>query len=377
MKTDNKAIYVTQPIIPNMQLLNRRINTIFSSKRLTNFGSQHQEFELRLKSYLQTENLALFVNGTLALELALRALNLKGEVITTPFTFPATVHSLIAVGLKPVFADIENKSLTIDPRKIEEAITPATSAILAVHVYGNPCYVDEIQRIASNYKLKIIYDAAHAFGMKYNNRPISEYGDVTMFSLHATKIMHSIEGGVIVHKDKQLASELYLLKNFGIANEDEVVQWGTNAKLNEISSAVGIVVLQQITDEIAKRKRITELYHTYLDTIPGISIVNNYAQNTEYTYQYLVIRVNKSEFGVSRDDLFQILKDNSIYARKYFYPLLSHTPIYAVLPSSKHQNLPVAENAVEEVLCLPLYGDLTEDQLERIISTIKSASHVQ
>lgn len=366
----NNPIYVTRPLLPNLDIIYTQLEDIWESKWLTNNGPKHKELEVKLKQYLDVDNLVLFNNGTSALELGIKALELTGEVITTPFTFPATVQALDRNGLTPVFCDIENDTLNIDANKIEELITDKTSAILGVHVFGNPCDVDKIQEIADKYNLKVIYDGAHAFGSHINDVPIGKYGDLTMFSFHATKLFNTIEGGGLTFRDKSLYQKLNLLKNFGILSPEEVVMSGTNAKLNEIQSAVGIEVLKLVDDERDIRENIRQIYEKELIDIEGINIITK-LNGEKSSYQYFAIKVDKIKFGISRDKLHDELKKYNIYTRKYFYPLCSDFKWYKHLSSTHKENLPIANKIVEQVLCMPYYGDLKENDIKQICNIIK------
>ena len=373
----NNPIYVTRPLLPDIENVHNQINDIWNAKWLTNNGPKHKELESKLKEYLKVDNLVMFSNGTLALELGLKALELKGEVITTPFTFPATVQALDRNGLTPVFCDIETDTLNIDANKIEELITDKTSAILGVHVFGNPCDVEKIQEIADKYNLKVIYDGAHAFGSHINGKSIGSYGDMTMFSFHATKLFNTVEGGGLVFKDNKLYDKLNLLKNFGIASPEEVVLSGTNAKLNEIQAAVGLEVLKIVEEERAKRKAIKNIYIEGLKDIPGIRVLNN-LDDEDASYQYFTIEVNEEEYGISRNELHVELEKYNVFTRKYFYPLCSEFEWYNDLESAKAQNLPCAHDIINKVLSMPYYGELKESEVMQICNIIKelSSSHI-
>lgn len=362
-------IHVTRPLIPRLDNTLDRVKEIFDSRWLTNNGKQHQELENKLKKYLEVENLSLFSNGTMALLLGLNALDLSGEVITTPFTFPATTQALDWNGLTPVFCDIDPITLNIDVNKIEEHITENTSAILAVHVFGNPCDVDKIQNIADKYKLKVIYDGAHAFGTRVNDKPIGIYGDMTMFSFHATKLFNTIEGGAIVFRNNNLKDKLNQLKNFGLKGKEQVVLSGLNAKLNEIQAGVGLEVLKIVDEERAKRHRIKKAYEENLSDIPGIRIVTT-LEKEESSYQYFVIEIFEEEFGSSRDFVHEELKNYNVFTRKYFNPLCSDFEWYQDLESTKRENLPQSHKTITQVLSLPYYGDLEIKSVEKICSIL-------
>lgn len=366
----NEPIFVTRPLLPNLEQVNRKMSEVWVSKWVTNNGLQQKRLEEELKDYLEVDNLALFANGTLALLLGLKSLNLSGEIITTPFTFPATVQALDWNGLTPVFCDIEPKTFTIDADKIEALITEKTSAILGVHVFGNPCEVEKIQEIADKHGLKVIYDGAHAFGMKINGAPVSSYGDMTMFSFHATKLFNTIEGGGLSFKDKGLAKTLGLLKNFGIGNSDEVVLSGLNAKMNEIQAAIGLETLKLVTAEREKRHTIKKTYEKYLGNIPGIRILTS-LENESSSYQYFVIEIDESLYGKSRDWLQEELEQYNVFTRKYFYPLCSDFTWYKHIESAQSKSLPQAQKTVREALAMPYYGDLELASVESICDIVK------
>lgn len=357
-----KPIYITRPILPPIKLVFRKIKEIWKSKWLTNMGIQHQILEHELMEYLDVPNLTLFCNGTLALQLAFQALELKGEVITTPFTFPATINSLIQNNLKPVYCDINLDNFNINCDLIEDLITPNTTAILPVHVFGIPCEIEKIAKIAKKHSLKIIYDAAHCFGVTYNNHGIGNFGDVSMFSFHATKIFHTIEGGALTYKDPDLKETFNLLKNFGIKNEEEVILPGTNAKMNELQAAIGLLTLQLVEDEIEKRKTLTAIYKENLKKIEGIQFLDE-NQNVGYNYQYFPILIDEKRYGLSRNLVYEKLKDYKVFSRKYFYPLCSE---YLFIKSVSLMDLHVAKKIVNEILCLPLYGELREKEIVKI-----------
>lgn len=368
-----EPIHVTKPLLPSLEKIYEKMSEIWNSEWITNNGVQHQKLENQLIDYLEAENLSLFNNGTLALLLGLKALELEGEVITTPFTFPATVQALDWNGLTPVFCDIEPETLTIDVTKIESLITEKTSAILGVHVFGNPCDVLAIQTIADKYNLKVIYDGAHSFGAKIAGNPISSFGDMTMFSFHATKLFNTVEGGALVFKDKSLIMKLDQLKNFGIANQEEVVLSGLNAKMNEIQAAVGIEVLKLVEVERWARHKIKRQYEMKLTTLPGIRVLTN-LEGVESSYQYFVIAIDEGEFGYSRDYIHDYLKEHSIFTRKYFYPLCSDFHWYSHLASAQSQNVPQAQKIVKEVLAMPFYGGLDLKFVNQICGILEKLS---
>lgn len=363
------GIYVTQPLLPDLAEFQDKLAEIWASKRLTNMGDQHELLEEQLKERLSVPYLVLFNNGTSALLAALQALDLTGEVITTPFTFAATPHALALRQIKPVFCDIDEQTLTLDPEQIEQLITPRTTAILGVHVYGTPCDVIRIQEIADRHGLKVIYDGAHAFQSAINGQAIGNFGDVTMFSFHATKLFHTVEGGALAFRDPALLSRIKQLRNFGIVHEELVAEVGFNGKLNEIQAAMGLLVLDKLDLERERRAYIRKLYEEFLKNVPGITIVENIGASM-LSQQYFVIRIHPDEFGASRDDVYCVLKDHNVHARKYFYPLCSNFPCYAHLPSAAPQRLPVANKVAEQVLSLPFYGDLRVDQVSEICEII-------
>lgn len=365
-----EPIFVTRPLLPPIQEISKKIEEVWTSKWLTNNGVQHKRLKSKLKNYLQVEHLSLFSNGTLALLLGLKSLNLKGEVITTPFTFPATVQALDWNGLTPVFCDIHPENLNIDASKIESLITEKTSAILAVHVFGNPCDVDKIQTIANKYQLKVIYDGAHSFGTTVNGKPIGSYGDMTMFSFHATKLFNTVEGGALTFKDETLAEKLELLKNFGLAGKEEVVLSGLNAKMNEVQASIGLEVLKLVDQERAKRDQIKKTYEQHLAHIPGIRVLTN-LENESSSYQYFVIEIDEDKYGKTRDWIYNELKKYNVFTRKYFYPLCSDFHWYQHLVSAQPANLPQAQKSVKQVLSMPYYGELDLEIVIKICEILK------
>jgi len=367
----SRPIYITRPILPDLNQFKDQLEQVWQNQWLTNNGLQHQQLEKKLRSILQVPYLSLFNNGTNALLTAIKVLSLQGEVITTPFSFPATPHVISWNNLQPVFCDIDPKTMNIDTDKIESLITKKTSAILAVHVFGTPCDVEKIQKIADKYNLKVIYDAAHAFGGKINGVGIGNFGDVSMFSFHATKLFHTAEGGALTFKDVKLKTKIDLLKNFGIKNEEEVVDIGINGKMNEIQAVLGLLVLKHIKKERTKRKKILEEYKKHLHDIKGISYLE-YNPHIKPSYQYFVIRIDEKGFGRSRDNVYEKFKKYNVFTRKYFYPLCSQYPHYKNLPSSKKSCLPIAHKVVEETLSLPFYGDLSLKDVEKICNILKS-----
>ncbi|WP_078594304.1 DegT/DnrJ/EryC1/StrS family aminotransferase [Evansella clarkii] len=368
--TFEEPIYINQPLMPDLDKVTNQMEKIWESKWLTNNGNVHKALEEELKKYLNIPNLSLFNNGTLALLLGLKSLDLKGEVITTPFTFPATVQALDWNGLTPVFCDIDAKTYNIDTNKIEELITEKTCAILAVHVFGNHCEVDTIEKIAKKYNLRVIYDGAHAFGSYIGDKPIGQYGDITMFSFHATKLFNTIEGGALVYNNKLLNRKLSLLKNFGLNGNEEVVLSGLNAKLNEIQAGVGIEGLKLVEEERSKRHVIKKVYEEELDKIRGIRIVTNLS-GIECSYQYFVIEIDQDEFGLSRDFIHEELKKYNIFTRKYFSHLCSEFKWYSEIESSKSDNLPTAHKIAKQVLAMPYYGQLSLNSVKKICKLIQ------
>lgn len=362
IKPFDNPIYITRPLLPPLKEVYKKIKEIWESKWLTNFGEQHRTFEVELKKYLKVNYLSLFCNGTIALELALQALELTGEVITTPFTFPATSNSLYQKKLTPAYCDISLEDFNINPEEIENLITPKTSAIMPVHVFGNPCNIEKIEKIARNYNLKVIYDAAHCFGVEYKGKPIGTFGDINMFSFHATKIFHTIEGGALTYKDINLNEKLYLLKNFGIKSEEEVLLPGTNAKMNEIQAAIGLLNLQIVNEEIDKRKKLNKIYREKLKDIKGIKYLDE-NKDIKHNYQYFPILIDNEKFKLNRDQVYDEMKKFNVFTRKYFYPLCIDYGYY----SYKDANcLPIAKKIVNEILCLPIYGELTKENVVKI-----------
>lgn len=372
---ENKKILVTQPVLPPLEEFIPMLEDIWESKWLTNNGMYHQEFEKALAKYLGVPYISIFSNGTLALITALQCLRITGEVITTPYSFVATTHALNWNGIKPVFCDIEPDYLNLDPSKIEAAITPKTTAIMPVHVYGNPCYVEKIEEIADNYGLKVIYDAAHAFGVKYKGQSVLNYGDLSILSFHATKVFNTIEGGAIVCHDAKTKKRIDNLKNFGFAGETTVVAPGINAKMNELQAAYGLLQLKTIDDCIEKRKSIADLYRENLKDITGLSFLND-MDETRHNYAYFTIFIDQKEFGHTRDEVYEELKKHNIFGRRYFFPLISQFPTYRGLPSASAANLAEAERITREVICLPIYPDLELDVVRLTSDIIKKLNLV-
>ena len=364
-----KNIYVTQPSLPPLEKFTKYLEDIWASKRVTNQGKFHQQFEKELAEYLGVKYVSLFTNGTLALVSALQVLRITGEVITTPYTFVATTHALHWNNIKPVFADIDPVFCNLDPKTIEAAITPKTTAILPVHVYGNPCEVEKIQEIADTYGLKVIYDACHAFGVEKNGNSVLNFGDLSILSFHGTKVFNTMEGGAIICHDEKTKKRIDYLKNFGFADEVTVVQPGINAKMNEMQAALGLLQLKEIDENISNRKKIALQYRETLKNIPGIRFMED-IEGIKHNYPYFPIFVNKRGYGISRDELYDKLKKNYIYGRRYFYPLISHFPIYRGLESARPSNLPIAEKVAQDVICLPIYPGLKKNEVENIITVI-------
>lgn len=365
-----KKILVTRSSMPPYEEYTEAIRDIWDTHWLTNMGKYHNELEKQLKEYLGVNGLSLFTNGHMALELALQAMNLSGEIITTPFTFASTTHAIIRNGLTPVFCDINNIDFNIDVSKIEALITDKTSAILPVHVYGNICDVEKIEQIANKYGIKVIYDAAHAFGVRYKGIGIGNFGDASMFSFHATKVFNTIEGGAIsFHDNDEFSQKLYRLKNFGIKNEETVDDIGANAKLNEFSAVMGLCNLKHIGTELEKRKQIVNTYMNELSSINGIQLPNP-QKNTDPNYAYFPIVIDEKAFGYTRNEIDNLLKQNGIFPRKYFYPLTNTFDCYH--GKFDVSQTPVALSISKRILTLPLYADLDLSDVKRICSIIKN-----
>ena len=356
----DKPIYVTSPLLPSLEDFTFLLKEIWESKMLTNNGNFHQKLEEELAKYLKVPYLSLFTNGTLPLITALQAMRITGEVITTPFSFVATTHSLWWNGIKPVFVDIEPETCNLDPSKIEAAITPRTTAIMPVHVYGKPCKTKEIQEIANKYGLKVIYDAAHAFGVEINGESILNFGDMATLSFHATKVYNTLEGGALVVHDEQTKKRIDYLKNFGFASETEVVAPGINSKVDEVRAAYGLLNLKQVAiryrDELQGVKGIT-----FFNDIPGV----------RHNYSYFPIFINAEEYGMTRDELYFKMKEHNVFGRRYFYPLISTFSTYRGLDSANPDNLPIATQMSNNVICLPMHHALSENEVEYILQIIK------
>lgn len=367
---ENKPIYVTQPALPPLEEFADLLKQIWDNKILTNNGPFHQQFEKALADYLGVKYISIFSNGTLALMTALQALRITGEVITTPFSFVATTHSLWWNNIKPVFADIEPVYFNLDPEKVEAAITPQTTAIMPVHVYGNPCNLQEFQRLADTYGLKLIYDAAHAFGVKVDGESVLNFGDLSVLSFHATKVFNTIEGGAIICHDEKTKHRIDYLKNFGFADETTVIAPGINAKMNELQAAYGLLQLKYVDENIAKRKTIANMYRELLTDVPGIKCLKD-IESVRHAYSYFPVLVEASKYGKTRDDLYAVLKQHNIFGRRYFYPLISQFPTYRGLPSAKASNLSVSELIAKQVICMPIYPDLYTEDVRKIAVLIK------
>jgi dTDP-4-amino-4,6-dideoxygalactose transaminase len=362
-------VHVTRPMLPPLASVMARLEEIWTTQQLTNIGAQHERLEAALRLHLGARELSLFTNGTVALVTAIRALDLGGEVLTTPFTFPATPHALSWSGIAPVFCDIDPITLNLDPAAVERAVTDRTTGILAVHVYGTPCDVDGLQRVADRQGLKIIYDAAHAFGARVRNIPIAAFGDATMFSFHATKLFHTAEGGALACGDASLKARIDDMRNFGIHGPDAVEAIGLNGKMSELHAALGLCVLDCLADELVRRERLLAAYRQRLAPLEGIECLQ-VRNGIAGSCQYCVIRVDRASFGCSRDRLHDQLRTYNVFTRKYFSPLCADYDCYRTLPSAATANLPIAARAVREVLCLPLYGGLSESDVDRICDMI-------
>ena len=365
---EDKLITVTSPLLPSLDEFIPMLKDIWDRKWLTNNGHYHKELEKALAEYLGVKYISLFTNGTLPLITALQAMRITGEVITTPYSFVATTHSIWWNGLKPVFVDVDKKTGNIDPEKIEAAITPHTTAIMPVHVYGTPCNTKRIQEIADVYGLKVIYDAAHAFGVKVNGESILNAGDMSTLSFHATKVYNTVEGGALVCHDEATKKRIDYLKNFGFAGETTVVAPGINSKMDEIRAAYGLLNLKQVDDAIARRKATAERYRAALKDVAGIRMLED-VEGVRHNYAYFPIFISK-EYGLSRDALYEKLKEHNVYGRRYFYPLISTFSAYKGLESARPENLPIAHKLADQVLCLPMFAGLDNDSIDRIIDVV-------
>jgi len=365
----DSPVYVTRPFLPPLEEYIPYLKQIWANQMLTNGGPMHQRFEQALCSHLGVEQIALFNNGTIALLTALQTLRIAGEVITTPYSFVATAHALLWNGIKPVFVDIDPDTLNLDPRRIEAAVTPHTTAIVPVHCYGRPCDAEAIQRIADNYNLKIIYDAAHAFGVKDDDGSILRHGDLSVMSFHATKVFNTFEGGAIICHDTKTKERIDRLKNFGFVDETTVSACGINGKMSEVNAAFGLLQLQYIDAVMERRRQIAELYCQLLEDVPGIRLMQDYGR-AQPNHAYFPILI-EPEYPLQRDDLYTRLRDMNVFTRRYFYPLISDFPMYRGLPSAQPTNLPVATSIARKVLCLPIYPDMETDTVQAIAGLIR------
>lgn len=365
-----EQITVTSPLLPNREEFNRLLAEIWDSKWITNNGRFHKQLEKELAEYLKVPYISLFTNGTLPLITALQALRITGEVITTPYSFVATTHSLWWNGIKPVFVDIDPATCALDPQKIEAAITPRTTAIMPVHCYGKPCDTKAIQEIADKYGLRVIYDAAHAFGVEVNGESLLNAGDMSTLSFHATKVYNTIEGGALVVHDEATKKRIDYLKNFGFANETTVVAPGINSKMDEVRCAYGLLNLREVDKAIEARQKVAVRYREALRNVDGITFFDD-MPGVRHNYSYFPIFIDAERYGMSRDELYFKMKEANVLGRRYFYPLISEFSTYRGLPSAKPENLPVATRIANEVICLPMHHALTEEDINRIIELIR------
>lgn len=365
----NNQITVTSPLLPDLDEFNAMLKEIWASKWITNNGQFHQQLEKELCAYLKVPYISLFTNGTLPLLTALQALRITGEVITTPYSFVATTHSIWWNGCRPVFVDIEEETCGIDPNKIEAAITPRTTAIMPVSCYGKPCKMNEIQAIADKYGLKVIHDAAHAFGVEVNGESWVSKGDMISLSFHATKVYNTLEGGAMVMHDEATKKRVDFLKNFGFAGETEVVAPGINSKMDEVRAAYGLLNLKQVDEAIEKRHQVAIKYRNALRNVAGIRFFDD-MPGVRHNYSYFPIFINAEEYGQSRDDLYFKMKAEGVLCRRYFYPLISTFSTYRSLPSAGAENLPVATRVANEVICLPMHHQLRDEDINRVLSFI-------
>lgn len=365
----DKQITVTSPLLPNLAEFNLMLKEIWASKWITNNGQFHKQLENELCAYLKVPFISLFTNGTLPLLTALQALRITGEVITTPYSFVATTHSIWWNGCRPVFVDIEEETCGIDPNKIEAAITPKTTAIMPVSCYGKPCKMDEIQSIADKYGLKVIHDAAHAFGVEVNGESWVNKGDMISLSFHATKVYNTLEGGALVVKDEQTKKRIDYLKNFGFAGETEVVAPGINSKMDEVRAAYGLLNLKLVDEAIEKRHQVAVKYRKALRSVPGIRFFDDMPA-VRHNYSYFPIFINAEEYGMTRDELYFKMKADGVLGRRYFYPLISTFSTYRSLPSAGAENLPVATKVANEVICLPMHHMLSDEDINSVLESI-------
>jgi dTDP-4-amino-4,6-dideoxygalactose transaminase len=366
---ENKVITVTSPLLPSLDDFMPYLQDIWNRKWLTNNGHYHQELEKALCEYLEVPYISLFTNGTLPLIVALQTLRITGEVITTPYSFVATTHSLWWNGIKPVFVDIDLDTCNIDPEKIEAAITPKTTAIMPVHVYGKPCNMERIQSIADKYGLKVIYDAAHAFGVKMNGKSVLNAGDMSTLSFHATKVYNTVEGGALICHDEKMKKRIDYLKNFGFAGETEIVAPGINGKMDEIRAAYGLLNLKQVDVAIEARRQVAIRYREALRKVSGINFMED-MPGVSHNYSYFPIFVDARKYGMTRDELYFKMKEQDVLGRRYFYPLISEFSTYRGLESARPENLPVAHKVADSVICLPMHHALSVDDVRRILEII-------
>lgn len=368
---ENKVITVTSPLLPSLEDFIPYLEDIWNRKWLTNNGYYHKELEKALCEYLKVPYISLFTNGTLPLMCALQALRITGEVITTPYSFVATTHSLWWNGIKPVFVDIDPITCNIDPDKIEAAITPKTTAIMPVHVYGKPCDTERIQAIADKYGLKVIYDAAHAFGVEVNGKSILATGDMSTLSFHATKVYNTIEGGALICQDEKTKRRIDYLKNFGFADETTIVAPGINGKMDEVRCAYGLLNLKQVDDAIELRRQTAKKYRGALFDVEGISFMED-VPGVRHNYSYFPIFIDAEKYGITRDELYFKMKEQNVLSRRYFYPLISEFSAYRGLESARPENLPIAHKVAESVICLPMYYNLKDEDVDFVIKLIRN-----
>ena len=368
--SNESLITVTSPLLPSLEEFNNLLKEIWDSKWITNNGSFHRQLEKELANYLKVPYISLFTNGTLPLITALQALRISGEVITTPYSFVATTHSLWWNGIKPIFVDIDPATCGLDPEKIEAAITPKTTAIMPVHCYGKPCNTEAIQAIADKYGLKVIYDAAHAFGVEVNGKSILNAGDISTLSFHATKVYNTIEGGAMVMHDEKTKQRIDYLKNFGFANETTVVAPGINSKMDEVRAAYGILNLRQVDKAIAARQKVAHKYREALRNVEGVTFFDD-MPGVRHNYSYFPIFIDAEKFGKTRDELYFEMKEKNVLGRRYFYPLISDFSTYRGLPSATRENLPEAYRIADSVICLPMHHALSENDIERVLQFFK------
>ena len=364
-----KTITVTSPLLPDLEEFHGLLKEIWASKWITNNGSFHKRLEKELADYLKVPYISVFTNGTLPLITALQALRVNGEVITTPYSFVATTHSLWWNGIKPVFVDIDPATCNLDPAKIEAAITPRTTAIMPVHCYGKPCDTKAIQAIADKYGLKVIYDAAHAFGVEVDGESLLNAGDLSTLSFHATKVYNTVEGGALIMHDEQTKKRIDYLKNFGFAGETEVVAPGINSKMDEVRAAYGLLNLKQVDAAIEARRRVAVRYREALRDVPGITFFDD-MPGVRHNYSYFPVFVDAEQYGMTRDELYFKMREHNVWGRRYFYPLINTFSTYRGLESATKENLPVATRIAEQVICLPMHHELSEEDVERVLGLI-------